>query len=402
MDAFYAAVEILEDPSLAGKPVIVGGTGERGVVAACSYEARVFGIHSAMPSVRARRLCPHAVFLPGRFERYGEYSKRLHAILHTFTPLVEGIALDEAFLDVAGARRLLGGAESIAGEVRARIREELELSASVGAATSKLLAKLASEAAKPRALAEGLQPGLGVKVVAPGEELAFLHSHPAEALWGVGPATSRRLQRFGVRTVGDLADLPEETLTHALGDALGRHLHALSWGRDERPVEPERATKSIGHEETYPRDLYEIDGLRQEAVRMGESVAARLRDHGLAGRTVNIKVRFADFHTVTRSRTLLTPLDGGPAIAGTAVDLLDQIDPSSGVRLLGVSASNLVSRPARQLTFDDADAPWANATRAVDEVRRRFGDEAVGPASLVGEGGLRVKRRGDQQWGPGG
>src|SRR5205814_2843133 len=186
-----------------------------------------------------------AVFLPGRFERYGEYSKRLHAILHTFTPLVEGIALDEAFLDIAGARRLLGEADAVAREVRRRVQGELKLSASVGAATSKLLAKLASEAAKPTATSEGIQPGLGVKVVVPGEELTFLHAHPVQALWGVGPATLKRLQRFGVQTVGDLAALPEATLVHALGDALGRHLHALSWGRDERPVEPDRAAKSI-------------------------------------------------------------------------------------------------------------------------------------------------------------
>jgi DNA polymerase-4 len=401
MDAFYAAVEILEDPSLAGRPVIVGGTGERGVVAACSYEARVFGVHSAMPSVRARRLCPDAVFLPGRFERYGEYSKRLHEILTDVTPLVEGIALDEAFLDVAGARRLLGAPEDIAHQLRARVSGELGLSASVGVAPNKLLAKLASEAAKPRVTATGPEPGLGVKVVAPGEELAFLHPHPVQALWGVGPATLKRLQRFGVQTVGDLAALPAQTLTHALGDALGGHLHALASGRDERPVEPDRATKSIGHEETYAHDHYEVEPLRREAVRMAEAVATRLRDHGVAGRTVTLKVRFADFQTISRSRTVAPPVDTGPAVAGLAVELLGQVDPSPGVRLLGVSASNLVSAPARQLSFEEPAGPWEEATRALDQVRKRFGERAVGPASLVGEGGLRPKRRGDQQWGPG-
>jgi len=400
LDAFYAAVEVLEEPALAGKPVIVGGTGDRGVVAACSYEARVFGVHSAMPSVRARRLCPDAVFLPPRFDRYNDYSKRLHAILNTFTPLVEGIALDEAFLDVGGAHRLLGGAEVIGVDVRSRIGDELHLSASVGAATSKLLAKLASEAAKPRVTSRGHEPGLGVKVVHPGEELAFLHPHPVQALWGVGPATLKRLQRFGVRTVGELAALPEATLTHALGDALGGHLHALAWGRDDRAVEPDRATKSIGHEETYAHDHYDAEPLRGEAVRMADAVAARLRDQGLAGRTVTIKVRFGDFQTVTRSRTVAPPVDTGPGVAGVAVELLGQIDPSPGVRLLGVSTSNLVRRPARQLTFEEAEEPWKDATRAVDEVRRRFGDEAVGPASLVGEGGMGVRRRGHQQWGP--
>jgi DNA polymerase-4 len=402
MDAFYAAVEILEDPSLAGKPVIVGGTGARGVVAACSYEARVFGIHSAMPSVRARRLCPHAVFLPGRFDRYAEYSRRLHEVLLSVTPLVEGIALDEAFLDVAGARRLLGGAADIAAGIRTRIQEDLRLSASVGAATSKLVAKLASEAAKPRVTPHGPRPGPGVTVVAPGDELAFLHPHPVQALWGVGPATLKRLQRFGVRTIGDLAALPEATLVHALGDAQGRHLHALAWGRDERPVEPDRATKSIGHEETYAHDHYEPEPLRREAVRMAEAVSSRLREHGVAGRTVTIKVRFADFQTITRSRTVPDPVDTGFSVAAVACDLLRQVDPSPGVRLLGVSASNLVERPARQLSLEEASAPWDEATRAVDEVRRRFGEDAVGPASMVGKEGLHLKRRGDQQWGPGG
>jgi len=402
MDAFYAAVEILEDPSLAGKPVIVGGTGNRGVVAACSYEARIFGVHSAMPSVRARRLCPDAVFLPGRFDRYSEYSRRLHELLLSFTPLVEGIALDEAFLDVGGARRLLGPAEELAVEMRRRIEEELRLTASVGAGTSKLIAKLASEAAKPRVTRGGVQPGPAVHVVAPGTELAFLHPHPVQALWGVGPATLKRLQRFGVRTVGDLAALPEATVVHALGEAQGRHLHALAWGRDDRPVEPDRAAKSIGHEETYAHDHYEPEVLRREAVRMAESVAARLRELGQACRRVTVKVRFADFQTITRSRTVPEPVDTGVALAAVACELLDLVDPSPGVRLLGVSASNLAPRHAQQLSLDDAAPVWDEATRAVDEVRQRFGPDAVGPASLVGEGGLRMKRRGDQQWGPGG
>ncbi|TMK89245.1 MAG: DNA polymerase IV [Actinobacteria bacterium] len=402
MDAFYAAVEILEDPSLAGKPVIVGGAGSRGVVAACSYEARVFGVHSAMPSVRARRLCPNAVFLAGRFDRYAEYSRRLHEILLSFTPLVEGIALDEAFLDVGGARRLLGEPEGVALELRRRIADELHLTASVGAGTSKLIAKLASEAAKPRVVGGHVEPGPGVFVVAPGQELAFLHALPVQSLWGVGPTTLRRLQRFGVRTVGDLAALPETTVVHALGDAHGRHLHALAWGRDERPVEPDRAAKSIGHEETYAHDRYEPDVLRREAVRMGEAVAARLRELGQAGRTVTVKVRFADFQTITRSRTVAEPVDTGPAVAAVACELLDQVDPTPGVRLLGVSASNLAPKEARQLSLDEAAPLWDEATLAVDEVRQRFGADAVGPASLVGEGGLRMKRRGDQQWGPGG
>jgi len=400
MDAFYAAVEILEDPGLAGKPVVVGGAGSRGVVAACSYEARVFGVHSAMPSVRARRLCPDAVFLPGRFDRYADYSRRLHEILLSISPLVEGIALDEAFLDVGGARRLLGEPEGVAAELRQRVARELRLTASVGAGTSKLIAKLASEAAKPKVVRRHVEPGPGVFVVAPGQELAFLHPHPVQSLWGVGPATLRRLQRFGVRTVGDLAALPEATVVHALGEAHGHHLHALAWARDDRPVEPDRATKSIGHEETYAHDHYEREVLRREAVRMAEAVAARLRELGHAGRTVTVKVRFADFQTITRSRTVAEPVDTGPAVATVACELLDQVDPTPGVRLLGVSASNLAPKEARQLSLDDAAPLWDEATRAVDEVRQRFGPDAVGPASLVGERGLRMKRRGDQQWGP--
>src|SRR5436305_12404365 len=402
MDAFYAAVEILEDPSLAGKPVVVGGIGNRGVVAACSYEARIFGVHSAMPSVRARRLCPNAVFLPGRFDRYGEYSRRLHEILLSFTPLVEGIALDEAFLDVGGARRLLGEPEDLAAEIRGRIADELGLTASVGAGTSKRVAKLASEAAKPRVSRQGVHPGLGVKVVPPGEELRLLHPHPVQALWGVGPATLKRLQRFGVRTVGDLAALPEATVVHALGEAQGRHLHALAWGRDDRPVEPDRAAKSIGHEETYAHDHYETEVLKREAVRMGEAVAARLRELGQAGRTVTVKVKFADFQLITRSRTLPEPVDPGTAVAAIACELLDLVDPTPGVRLLGVSASNLAPKQAQQLSLDDADPQWDEATQAVDAVRQRFGPDAGGPASPVSERGLRIKRRGEQQWGPGG
>jgi DNA polymerase-4 len=402
MNAFYAAVEVLEDPSLAGKPVIVGGTGDRGVVAACSYEARMFGIRSAMPSKRARRLCPHAVFIPGHFDLYGDYSRRIHEVFKAFTPLVEGIALDEAFLDVAGARRLFGPAASIAHAIRDRIRDDLGLSCSVGAATTKFIAKLASEAAKPTASMKGIEAGLGVKVVEPGEELAFLHPLPVQALWGVGPATFDRLSRFGVQTVGDLAELPEATLTTALGAATGSHLHALAWARDNRRVEPDRATKSVSHEETYAHDHHELEPLRVETVRMADSVASRLRAHHLAGRTINLKVRFHDFRTITRSRTLPIAVDRGTVIARVAGELLETIDPTSGVRLLGVGVSNLTEDAGQQLTLDDVDpAGWTDADRAVDEVRRRFGDRAVGPAALVGRDGLRLRRRGDQQWGPG-
>jgi DNA polymerase-4 len=241
-----------------------------------------------------------------------------------------------------------------------------------------------------------------VKIVEPGDELAFLHPLPVNALWGVGPATMAKLERYGLRTVGDLASLPEATLVAALGDAHGRHLHALSWGRDERAVVPDQRVKSIGHEETYPTDHHELESLRREAVRLGDAVATRLRKAGVAGRTVTIKVRFHDFQTVTRSHTLAAPVDNGPVIARIASSLLDQIDPSPGVRLFGVTVSNLAEGGV-QLTLDDAApaAGWERATKAVDAIRERFGNDAVGPAALVEGGRVRVKRRGEQQWGPG-
>jgi DNA polymerase-4 len=403
MDAFYASVEVLVDPSLAGRPVIVGGAGARGVVASCSYEARAYGIHSAMPSSRARRLCPEAVFVAGHYDLYADYSARLHALFQATTPLVEGIALDEAFLDVTGARRLLGDGHSIAVGLRTEINADMGLAASVGVAASKLLAKLASKAAKPVASRDGPRPGAGVVVIEPGQELAFLHPLPVQALSGVGPATYRRLERFGVRTVGDLAAIPPDTLVAALGTALGRHLHDLAWGRDDRPVEPARPVKSVGHEETYPRDLHDHGALAAEAVRLGDAVASRLHRAGLAGRTVTIKVRYQDFATITRSQTLSQPVDSASEIIGAASALLDGVALLSGVRLFGVSVSNLEPGGAKQLTLDDAVKPgWSGASGAIDAVRERFGDAALGPAALIEGGRLRVKRQGDRQWGPGG
>lgn len=404
MDAFYAAVEILDEPSLAGRAVIVGGTGRRGVVASCSYESRAFGVRSAMPSVRARQLCPHAVFLAGRFDRYAEISRAIHAVFAEYTPLVEGISLDEAFLDVTGAARLFGSGPEMAAAIRARIAGELGLSCSVGVAPSKFLAKLGSEAAKPKADRRGMAAGAGVVVIPPGEELAFLHPLPIEALWGVGPATAARLRRLGVTTVGELAEIPEDTLVNAVGRAHGTHLARLAAGIDDRPVEPDREVKSVSHEETYPVDLYARSDLDAEIVRMADAVATRLRRAGLAGRTVTLKVRFGDFVTKTRSRTDPVGLAEGPPIALLARALLDEVDLSQGVRLLGVGVSNLgpqSDREAEQLTLSLDTGSWRDASDAVDEVRRRFGDAAVGPATILGGDGLRVKRAGDTQWGPG-
>jgi DNA polymerase-4 len=344
------------------------------------------------------------VFVPGHYDLYAEYSRHINDVFRSITPLVEGISLDEAFLDVAGARRLFGSPPEMAALIRTRIHDEHGLWASVGVAPSKLIAKLASEAAKPTASLQGPQPGPGVVVVEPGTELAFLHPLPVGALWGVGPATRERLQRFGVSTVGDLAQLPLETLSAALGAGLGRHLHDLAWARDDRPVVPDSKAKSISHEVTYARDLDDRTELHRELVRMGDAVAARLREAGVTGRTVNLKVRFHDFATITRSQTVPTPIDGGQDIIRIASGLLDGVDVSSGVRLLGVGMSNLVEGKQAQLSFDDAlmgtSSGWDEATKVVDEVRRRFGDRSLGPAVLVDGTGVRVKRRGEQQWGP--
>ncbi len=437
MDAFFASVEVLDDPSLRGRPVIVGGSGVRGVVAACTYEARMFGVRSAMPSSVARRLCPDAVFVDGRFHRYVEESRKLHAVFQMVTPLVEGISLDEAFLDVTGARHLLGAGPAIASLIRDRVQAELRLSCSVGVARSKLMAKLASKAAKPQAGPFGIRPGAGVVVVAAEDELSFLHPLPARALWGVGPVTGRKLDGLGVATVGDLASLPDRVLDQWFGRAQAAHLAALARGEDLRPVEPVREAKSVGHEETFSTDLWDRDRLYDHLIRMVDASSTTLRSSGLVARTVNVKVRFADFTMTTRSHTLGTPIDTSQAVAAVAVALFDTVDVQSGVRLLGVSLSGFGhSDQAVQLSMDlgavgstppgedsgtrsaepaavprahldraDDEAEriqesWTSVTAAVDAIRIRYGGSSVGPASLVGSHGLRVRRRGEAQWGP--
>jgi len=401
MDAFYASVEQRRRPELRGKPVIVGGPGARGVVAAASYEARVFGIHSAMSSVQAQRLCPHAAFVPGDHDHYAEVSRRIMGVFGSFTPLVEALSLDEAFLDVTGARRLHGEGPTIAAAIRAAIWEREQLTCAVGVAPSKFVAKLASEAAKPRIGRHGPEPGLGVKVVEPDEVLAFLHPLPVQALWGVGPKTLEKLHRLGVDTIEDLASLDERTITSSLGTANGLHLRRLANGLDDRDVVPQQRAKSIGHEETFARDHHELPSLQHELVRLGDSVASRLRAANVAGRTVSIKVRFHDFRTVTRSVTLATAVDTGPDVVRAATNLLERIDPTPGVRLLGIHVSQLIEGAARQLSLDDVEAPsWADATGAVDAIRARYGAAAIVPASLAGPDGVRIKRKGDQQWGP--
>ena len=418
MDAFFASVEVLDDPSLAGKPVIVGGSGARGVVASCTYEARAFGVRSAMASVRARQVCPHAVFIDGHYSRYKELSAQLREVLRSFTPLVEPVGLDEAFLDIRGVLHLLGPPDEIGTAIRRRVREEIGLECSVGAGRSKMIAKLASRAAKPIAGARGKLPGRGVVVVEPEEEVAFLHPMPVEQLWGVGPASAKRLTGLGVHTVGDLAVLPEAVLVRALGKAHGKHLAALARGEDTEPVVAERPTKSVGHEETFREDIADCALLQGHALRMAESVAGHLRSSGQAGRTVTVKLKFADFSLLTRSHTMGVGLDTGAAIGAVAVALLDAAELPAGVRLLGVSVSGLQPASAgRQLTFDvDAVATaalsgrsaraarrqehWRDVTAAIDEIRRRYGTAAVGMASMVGPGGISVPARRDAPWGP--
>jgi len=430
MDAFFAAVEVLDDPTLAGKPVIVGGAGARGVVASCTYEARAFGVRSAMPSVRARQLCPHAVFIDGHFSRYSEMSRQLHAVLHDVTPMVEPIGLDEAFLDVTGARRLLGPPETIAEQIRLQVARRLSLTCSVGVGRSKMMAKLASRAAKPRADRRGTRAGAGVMVIRAGDELAFLHPLPVESLWGVGPATSRRLHDLGIRTVGELASVGEPTMVRHFGRAQGAHLAGLARGDDPAPVVPDRPAKSIGHEETFGADTNDMAALQRHVLRMAESVAAHLRDSGQAARTISVKVRYADFTMITRAYTLPFAMDTGPALGAVAGALLDAVELHDGVRLLGVSASGLQANGvSRQLTFELAGEPaahrfpgpgdetgprrpgreleaaglqtnWQEVTAAVDAIRARFGRGSVGTVAMVGDGGLAVPGRREAPWGP--
>ncbi|MGZ4126755.1 MAG: DNA polymerase IV [Actinomycetota bacterium] len=385
MDAFYASVEVREDPSLAGKPVAVGGGGPRGVVMAASYEARTFGVRSAMPGVRARRLCPNLIFVAPNFTLYKSESDAVLEILFSFTPLVEQISLDEAFLDVGGSVRLFGDPVTIGEKIRARVRTERRLTCSVGVAPNKFLAKLASEHAKP----DGL-----VHVPADGVH-EFLDPLPPSALWGVGEQTATALDRLGVRTVGDIVALPKGVLERAFGPGPAAHLLALATGRDDRPVVTHEPTKQVSAEQTFERDLDAPEHIRREILRLSDRVSARLRKAGLSARTVTIKVRFSDFKTVTRSRTLPAPTDVAARIYAAARDLyvsLRLFRPR--IRLLGVAASGLIAgRGPEQLRIGERPDRWGEADRAVDRLRQRFGVEAVERAA-VSEPRPRPRSRG--------
>jgi DNA polymerase-4 len=319
LDAFYAGVEVLKDPTLKGKPVIVGGTGSRGVVASASYEARAFGVRSAMPAVRARRLCPDGVFLPADFDAYRAHSNRFREVLLAHTPLVEPISLDEAFLDVGGATRLFGEPVAIATKIRADVAREVGVTCSVGVAATKFVAKIASDLHKPDNL-----------VHVPVEEtLAFLEPLPVGRLWGVGEKTGDLLGRLAIRTVGDLARTPRPVLERLLGEATAAHLTALAHGIDERDVVPYEPPKSVGHEETFERDLDDDEEIFRELLHLSGRVAARLREDGYRARTVTLKARLASFTTLTRAKTLPDPTDVGAELYHVA-RTIDRIEARFG------------------------------------------------------------------------
>ena len=376
MDAFYASVELLRHPDLLGTPVIVAGGGNRGVVLSATYEARAFGVHSAMPVSRARRLCPQAVVLTPHHGDYSRISANVMAVFASVTPLVEPLSLDEAFLDVAGAVRRFGSPLTIAELIRTRVVDEQGITCSVGVATNKFVAKLASTRAKPD----------GVIVVPAADVVAFLHPLPVGALWGVGEKTEEALHRLGLRTVADIAATPTSTLERALGQATGRHLAALAWGRDERRVEPYEPDKSIGAEHTFDTDVDDPQVVLRELLRLSDGVAARLRAAGYAGRTISIKVRFADFTTITRARTLPEPVDVARTVYAVARGLYEALRlDRARIRLVGVRVEGLVGSDDQphQLAFDERRHGWREAEQAVDRATRRFGSGAVRPASLV-------------------
>jgi DNA polymerase-4 len=374
MDAFYASVEQRDRPELRGRPVVVGADPRgRGVVSAASYEARRFGIRSAMPIGRAYRLCPAAVFLPVDMDKYARESERIMAILADFTPLVEPLSLDEAFLDVSASRALHGEGVEIAGRIKARTQTEVGLTASAGVAPNKFLAKIASDLRKPDGLVE----------VSPGQEAAFLRDLPLRRLWGVGPAAEQGLAALGARTIGDLVRLGPARLQARLGLS-GAHLWELAQGIDDRPVVPWHDPKSIGAEETFGRDTTDVARLRATLLAQADRVAAEVRAAGLRGRTVTLKLRFSDFRTLTRRSSVAAPTADASEIFGRAWAAFTRVPRPQPIRLIGLSVSGFGNRGApEQLPLLPNRDRAERMGRLYDELRARFGDRAVTRASLL-------------------
>jgi DNA polymerase-4 len=373
LDAFFASVELLDRPELADRPVVVAHNSSRSVVTAANYPARKYGVRSAIPLSRALQLCPSAVVLEPHFEKYRHYSNQVMAIFDDMTPVVERLGIDEAFLDVAGAGGVIGSPAEVGALIRQRVRAETGLACSVGAAATKFVAKLASGRAKPD----------GLLVIPRSETLAFLHPLPVGALWGVGAVTEKSLLGRGLHTIGDIAESPIDVLRRIVGDAGGRKLHALANGIDPRPVTRDTAEKSVGHEVTFEVDVADAAVLRRELLRQATQVGARLRASGLEGRTVVLKLRYADFTTITRSRTLTEATDVGRRIADEVRELYDAVGAHPPVRLIGVRMEQLSETGTSAAGLWDDDEDWRGAERVMDTVGERFGSNLVGPASLL-------------------
>ena len=377
MDAFFASVEERDNPALKGKAVVVG-TGVRGVVSAANYEARKFGIHAAMPVGRAKRLAPHAIFVPPNMSRYSEVSSHIMEIFRSVTPLVEPLSLDEAFLDVTGAKRLLGDGREIAKQIRAKVEASEGITCSVGIATTKFIAKLASGRCKPNGMLE----------IAEDRVLEFLHPLPVNAIWGVGPKTNEELQKLGLRTVADIANTPRQTLIRALGEAAGASLYELSWGRDYRDVEPEEVDKSISAAETFDSDTEDQEIVLRELLRLTEKATYRMREKDFSARTISIKVRFADFKTISRSKTVPLAISATHEVFEVvkALFLGLKLDRAR-IRLVGVSLDGLEDGidASEQLVLGERENGWRQATAAMDKASARFGQGSVRPARLFDE-----------------
>lgn len=373
MDAFYASVAELDNPQYKGKALVVGA-GVRGVVLSANYEARKFGIRAAMPVGRAKRMAPHAIFIAPEHHRYAEISERVMTIFNSFTPLVEPISLDEAFLDVTGAQKLFGDGREIAAKIRVQVEQEEGITCSVGIAQSKFISKLASQHCKPNGMLE----------IKSDRILEFLHPLPVRALWGVGPKTAESLDRLGLHTVADIANTPRSTLVRALGDATGESLYELAWGRDYRNVIPDEPEKSIGNEETFARDIDSPEEILAQFLRMAEKATARLRERGLFAKTVTMKIKFADFTTLSRAKTLPIGIDGTHETYEIVKKLyLALHNEGARIRLVGVSMSNLLDEAPVQLELGARERGWRDADTAIDKAKARFGGGSVRPGRLI-------------------